>query len=113
MSFTRNEAELLARIARRDTAACSDLYDRMATALFSFALKILRDVGAAEDVLQEVFIQIVEKASSYDPRLGKPLSWAIMLARNRAIDRFASWTGWDNETHSHDWQSSRMRRRFL
>ena len=80
------EAQLLARVARGDVDAFSDLYDRLANTLFSVAVRILGDTGTAEDVLQEVFVQIFDKASAYDPRLGKPLTWAITLTRNRAID---------------------------
>ena len=87
MSTEPMEAELLARIARGDVAAFGDLYDRLANTLFSLATKILRDSSAAEDVLQDVFVQIFQKAHTYDPRLGKPLTWAIKLTRNRAIDR--------------------------
>jgi RNA polymerase sigma-70 factor (ECF subfamily) len=71
-------------------AAFGDLYDRLADTLFSLAMKILTDSGAAEDVSQEVFVQIFPKAHTYDPRLGKPLTWAITLTRNRAIDRLRS-----------------------
>ena len=90
MYYESMEAELLARIARGDMAAFGDLYDRLANTLFSLAMKILRDSSAAEDVLQEVFVQIFQKAHTYDPRLGKPLTWAITLTRNRAIDRLRS-----------------------
>ena len=55
--------------------------------LFGLAVKILNNATTAEDVLQEVFVQIWEKAPTYDPQLGKPLTWAVTLTRNRAIDR--------------------------
>ena len=81
------EAGLLANVAKGDTEAFGQLYDRFAHVLFSLAVRILRDTAAAEDVVQEVFLQIWEKASAYDPQLGRPLTWAVTLARNRAIDR--------------------------
>src|SRR5262245_21695039 len=82
------EAELLAQIARGDKEAFSDLYDRFAGVLFGLAARILNnDTTAAEDVLQEVFLQIWQKAASYDSQLGKPLTWAVTLTRNKAIDR--------------------------
>ena len=87
MSYQPTEIELLARLAQGDSGAFGELYDRLATTLFGFALRILGEPSAAEDVLQEVFIQISEKAASYDPHLGKPLTWALMLTRSRAIDR--------------------------
>ena len=81
------ETELLARVAGGDTEAFSQLYDRLANVLFSIAVRILHDAHDAEDVVQEVFVQIWAKAGSYDPRLGKPVTWAITLLRNKAIDR--------------------------
>lgn len=82
-----SEADLLASIAHGDRLAFSQFYDRLSGLLFSLAVRILRDQTTAEDVTQEVFIQIWEKASSYHPELGKPLTWVITLTRNRAIDR--------------------------
>jgi RNA polymerase sigma-70 factor (ECF subfamily) len=81
------ETELLARVAGGDAEAFSQLYDRLAGVLFSIAMRILRDAHAAEDVVQEAFVQIWAKAGSYDSRLGKPVTWAITLLRNKAIDR--------------------------
>lgn len=81
------ESELLANVARGDTEAFGQLYDRLAGPLFSLAMKILRDPASAEDVVQEVFVQVWGKASAYDATLGRPLTWALTLVRNRAIDR--------------------------
>ena len=55
--------------------------------MFSVASKILNQAGDAEDVLQEVCLQIWEKAGRFDPKLGKPSSWAAIMVRNKAIDR--------------------------
>lgn len=82
-----SEAELLVRISRGDQEAFGQFYDRLSGCLFSFAMRILRNETAAEDVLQEVFLQIWERASTYNPELGKPLTWAVTLVRYRAIDR--------------------------
>ncbi|MBI5386904.1 MAG: sigma-70 family RNA polymerase sigma factor [Verrucomicrobia bacterium] len=81
------DAELLRAVARGDEAALSQLYDRLARILLSVAVRILRDPAAAEDVLQDVFVLIWEKAATYDPRLGKPLTWAVTLTRNKSVDR--------------------------
>jgi RNA polymerase sigma-70 factor, ECF subfamily len=78
---------LLRRIGNGDRNAFSEFYDLYASLLFSIAVKILNDPKEAEDVLQEVFVQIWEKAGTFDPRLGKPAGWATTLARNKAIDR--------------------------
>jgi RNA polymerase sigma-70 factor (ECF subfamily) len=82
-----HDAELLRRIADGDRAAFAEFYDRHSTLMFSVASKILNDAGEAEDVLQEVFVQIWEKAGRFDPKLGRAASWAAILVRNRAIDR--------------------------
>jgi RNA polymerase sigma-70 factor, ECF subfamily len=82
-----NETALLVSIARGDRHAFSQFYDRVSGLLFSMAVRILRDPAAAEDVTQDVFVEIWEKASTYNPALGKPLTWVITLTRNRAIDR--------------------------
>jgi RNA polymerase sigma-70 factor, ECF subfamily len=81
------DVELLKRIAQQDNNAFAEFYDRHATLLFSVASKILREPGDAEDVLQETFVLIWEKAASFDPKLGKASSWAAVLVRNKAIDR--------------------------
>ncbi len=70
--------------------AFSRLYDRFVGVLFSVVMSILKDPGQTEDVLQEVFLQIWDRAGVYDRQLGKPLSWVVALARNKAIDRLRS-----------------------
>ena len=78
---------LLARVAAGDQDALGAFYDRYASTLMAVAVRVLNNASAAEDVVQEVFVQIWEHASSYDRELGKPLSWAVVLTRNKAIDR--------------------------
>ncbi len=82
-----HDIRLLRRIADGDRAAFAEFYDRHATLMFSVASKILNDAGEAEDVLQETFVQIWEKAKNFDPALGKASSWVCILVRNKAIDR--------------------------
>jgi RNA polymerase sigma-70 factor (ECF subfamily) len=81
------DVELLRRIAGGDRSAFSSFYDQYSGLLFSIAVKVLNDAKEAEDVLQEVFMQIWNKADAYDPLLGRPASWAVTLTRNKAIDR--------------------------
>ncbi|GDX09097.1 RNA polymerase sigma factor [Verrucomicrobiota bacterium] len=81
------EVELLRRVAQGDRRGFEELYDRFSGVLFSTASRVLNNQEAAEDVLQDVFVQIWEKAPLYDPARGKPLTWAITLTRNKAIDR--------------------------
>ena len=81
------EIELLRRVAQGDRRGFDELYDRFSGVLFSTAYRVLNSQEAAEDVLQDVFVQIWEMAPLYDPARGKPLTWAITLTRNKAIDR--------------------------
>ena len=84
------DAEVFALVRRGDAAAFAEFYDRHSTLLFGVALRILGDAHEAEDVLQEAAVQIWERAPLHDPSLGKPVSWAVALTRNKAIDRLRS-----------------------
>jgi RNA polymerase sigma factor, sigma-70 family len=84
------EVELLQKIGCGDRLSFEELHDRLSGVLFSAALKILGDQREAEDVLQDVFIQIWDKAKLYNVTRGKPLTWAMTLTRNKAIDRLRS-----------------------
>jgi len=84
------EIALLRRVAQGDRRGFEELYDRFSNVLFSTAFRVLNNQEAAEDVLQDAFVQIWEKAPLYDPSRGKPMTWAITLTRNKAIDRLRS-----------------------
>lgn len=81
------DAVLLERIARSDEGALSQLYDRHSRLMFGLILRLVRDRGHAEEVLQEVFFSVWSKAQSYDASVGTPVAWLVRLARNRGIDR--------------------------
>ena len=81
------DIELLRQIAVGDRAAFAEFYDRHSILMFSVASRILNDPADAEDVMQEAFVQIWEKARAFDAKLGKASSWAAILVRNKAIDR--------------------------
>ena len=81
------DQETIARIGRRDQSAFSALYDRLSGPLYSLAMKMLGDSADAQDALQEVFVQIWSRASTYDPEKSSVFSWAVLLTRSRAIDR--------------------------
>jgi RNA polymerase sigma-70 factor, ECF subfamily len=81
------DAELLSAIARGDRQAYRTLYQRYAPILLGLLSRILGDRGEAEDVLQEVFLQIWKKAGDFDERRGRALHWLATIARNRALDR--------------------------
>jgi len=86
------DISLLDRITRRDQVALAELYDRHGRLLFSLILRILRDRGAAEDVLQEVFVRVWDRADSYNPSIGTPAAWLVRISRNCAIDRLRART---------------------
>ncbi len=69
-----------------DQAAMAQLYDRYSSVVYAIALRVLGDTGAAEDVLQEVFLQLWRNPSAFDAARGSLGSWLAVVARNRAID---------------------------
>jgi RNA polymerase sigma-70 factor, ECF subfamily len=81
------DQEMVARIGRHDQSAFSALYDRLSGPLYSLAMKMLGDPAEAQDALQEVFLQIWSRASTYDPEKSSVFSWAVLLTRSRVIDR--------------------------
>jgi RNA polymerase sigma-70 factor (ECF subfamily) len=81
------DLQMLRAIQQGDEAALADLYDRYRAILFGLILRILHSQPEAEDVLQDVFVQVWQRASSFDEARGKPFTWLVTLARSRAIDR--------------------------
>jgi RNA polymerase sigma-70 factor (ECF subfamily) len=79
-------ARLLARVGLADRAAFATLYQRTSAQLLGVVLRIQRDRALAEDVLQEVFVNIWRAADSFDPVRSQPMTWLASVARNRAID---------------------------
>lgn len=85
---TRSQlAAALVRVAGGDRAALRLVYQDTSAKLFGVCLRILKDRGEAEDVLQEVFVTVWRKAASFDPGRASPITWMVAIARNRAIDR--------------------------
>lgn len=78
---------LLQKVAGGDERAFSELYDRFSAPLFGLMRQMLDDVHEAEDLLQDGFLNLWDKAASYDSTKGKAFSWAVMIFRNKAIDR--------------------------
>lgn len=82
--------DLLRAIKRGDEEALAALYDRYRLILFGLILRILHSQPEAEDVLQDVFLQVWRRASDFDETRGRPFTWLVTLARSRAIDRLRS-----------------------
>src|SRR5207302_3717328 len=80
------ERELIAGIRGGREAAMAQLYDRYSAVVYSVALRVLGDTGAAEDVLQEIFMQLWRNPGSFDASRGNLAPWLAVIARNRAVD---------------------------
>lgn len=78
---------MMRRVAGRDEAALRVLYQRTSAKLYGICLRLLGDDGEAQDVLQEVYVTVWNKAGSFDAARASPITWLATLARNRAIDR--------------------------
>src|SRR5205085_8182275 len=73
-----------------DTRALEELYDRHGGLLYSAALRIVGRAAEAEDVMQEAWLQVWNRAETYDVRRGAVIAWLLTLVRSRAIDRLRS-----------------------
>ena len=80
------EAELLDRVRRGDEQAMAELYDRFSAVVYSAALRVLTDPSAAEDVLQDVFVQLWRNPQMFDANRGSMAAWLAVIARHKAID---------------------------
>ncbi|MBI1805272.1 MAG: sigma-70 family RNA polymerase sigma factor [Ignavibacteriae bacterium] len=80
----------LQRIAQGDESALSEMYDQYGQFLYSFVVRILHSVEEAEDVVQDVFLQVWKKAATYEQGKGTVYTWLVTMTRNRAIDRLRS-----------------------
>ena len=82
-----SDESLLLRSEAGDHAAIALLFDRYADLVLGVGLKILRDRGEAEDLVQEVFLTLFEKVRGFDPSRGAGRSWIVQIAYRRGLDR--------------------------
>lgn len=82
--------QLIARVALRDRAAFRHLYDATAPSLFGVALRIVRQRDRAEEVLQDAFVKIWDRATGYQAALSQPMTWLTAIVRNRALDELSN-----------------------
>ncbi|MEV6278042.1 ECF RNA polymerase sigma factor SigK [Nocardia sp. NPDC051832] len=85
-AHARDLPQLLAAVAAGDRDAFTQLYRRTQSRVFGLALRIVRQYAAAEEVTQEVYLQVWKAAGQYDERLASPLGWIMMLTHRRSID---------------------------
>jgi RNA polymerase sigma-70 factor (ECF subfamily) len=81
-----DEQVLARRLVERDEVALADAYELYSRPVFSFLLRFTGDRSTAEDVQQQVFLEVWQKASNFDPRRGSMLTWIMTIARSRALD---------------------------
>jgi len=80
------DAALVRRLLQKDVSAFEQLYDRHSRAVYSLVLRILQQAGTAEEVVQDVFLQLWRNAGQYDASRGRFIPWLLTLARHRALD---------------------------
>lgn len=78
---------MLRSIADGDRRALADLYGRTSAKLYGICVRILGSQADAEDILQEVYVTVWNKADRFDPQRASPITWLAVLARNKSIDR--------------------------
>jgi len=83
-------AGLLRRSARGDEQAFAELYDAVAARVHGLVLRVVRDPAQADEVTQEVFLEIWRTASRFDPDRGSPIAWLLTIAHRKGVDRVRS-----------------------
>jgi RNA polymerase sigma-70 factor (ECF subfamily) len=90
-----DDATIVRRIAERDETALATLYDRWVQQVYSLVVSMLRSPDRAEDVVEETFWLVWQRASSYDPARGSVASWLLTMSRKLALDRIRAKKGVD------------------
>lgn len=80
------DGDVLARLQRREPQALAELYDRYGGMVYRLALRIVRDTGIAEDLVQETFLRAWNRAAAFDSQRGAAGPWLLAIARNRSLD---------------------------
>lgn len=99
---TKRIDDYLARIAKNDRKALSELYQMISAPIYSFALSILKNTHDAEDVLQDVFIAIASSASDYQT-YNKPMAWVMTITRNLSLMKIRD-SKKDSNLAQDDWE---------
>ncbi|NOT70764.1 MAG: sigma-70 family RNA polymerase sigma factor [Hyphomicrobium sp.] len=86
MTTQQELSNLLGRVALKDRAAFADVYRATSSKLYGITLRILRRPDLADEVLQEVYVKVWDRAADFDPKIASPITWLATIARNRALD---------------------------
>ena len=86
INATPSDLALVTAIRSADQSAMAALYDRYSSIVYSVALRVLQDAGAAEDVLQDIFMQLWRNPGAFDATRGNMAAWLAVISRHRAID---------------------------
>jgi RNA polymerase sigma-70 factor (ECF subfamily) len=81
-----HDATLVRRLLQRDMSAFEQLYDRHSRLVYGLVFRIVQQAGSAEEIVQDVFLQLWRSAARYDASRGPFLPWLLAVARNRALD---------------------------
>jgi RNA polymerase sigma-70 factor (ECF subfamily) len=90
LRIAEGDGDLVLRLQRRDPQALADLYDRYGRLVFSLILRVVRDTGIAEDLVQETFLRVWNRVQGFEAAKGSIGPWLLAVARNRAIDYLRS-----------------------
>lgn len=98
---------LMVQVAKGDESAFATLYDRTSAAVHGLSRRVVRDPARAEEITQEVYLQVWRTASRYDPERGSAKSWLLTLAHRRAVDVVRHDQASTNREARYDWSGGR------
>jgi RNA polymerase sigma-70 factor (ECF subfamily) len=99
---SEDDTRLVQRMQQRDPRALAELYDRYGRVVYALILRVVRDVGIAEDLVQEAFLRVWNRVSGFDAQKGSIGPWLLAVARNRAIDYLRSAAGRERNSVEYD-----------
>lgn len=98
------DAELVARIVDGDVEALGDIYDRYQRPVYSLCLRVTHDRGAAEEVMQEVFVRLWKSAASFEPGRGRVSAWLLRIAHNLSLNEIRRRSSRPVIAYEADWE---------
>jgi len=98
-------ADLLSRVSRGDEEAFAAVYDALGASVYGLARRVIRDPARAEEISQEVFVQVWQTSARFDPSRGNAKSWILTLAHRRAVDAVRHDQAATNRENKYDWSN--------